>query len=93
MEDKLGTKIKCLRERLNMSQQRFGAKVGLSGKTISAYECGKCIPPVRVLNRISNLFEVDLIHSENLTVTFLTKLRDIQSSLDNLYSEITKKLL
>jgi transcriptional regulator with XRE-family HTH domain len=93
MEDILGTKIKMLRERLNMSQHRFGSKLGISGKTVSAYECGKCIPPVRILSKISDTFDVDLNHSANITESFLLRLRDIQDSLNNLYSEITQKLL
>lgn len=57
-ENLLSLKIKILREKRKLSQQRFGNKVGVSGKSISAYENGRCTPPLRVLESISKVYDV-----------------------------------
>lgn len=58
----LHIKIKMLREKRGLSQERFGGKVGVSGKSISAYENGRCIPPVRVLENISKVYETPVFY-------------------------------
>ena len=57
--------IKNLRLKLNMSQDRFGKKLGLSGKTISAYEKGKIYPALSVLEKISEEFNVNFMKKTN----------------------------
>ena len=48
-----------------MSQDRFGKKLGLSGKTISAYEKGKIHPALSVLEKISEEFNVNFMKKTN----------------------------
>ena len=43
----IAQKIKNIRLLKNLSQDRFGKKIGKSGKTISAYESGRCVPTLR----------------------------------------------
>ncbi|OGC38628.1 hypothetical protein A3K42_01110 [candidate division WWE3 bacterium RBG_13_37_7] len=57
----IGEKIKKLRVKKNMSQVRFGEKIGLSGKCISAYETGKCNPPLKILETISSTYNVPIL--------------------------------
>jgi repressor LexA len=54
----LSAKIKCLREKRGLSQERFGSKIGVSGKSISAYENGRCTPTVKVLESMSRVYNV-----------------------------------
>ena len=54
----LPSKIKKLREKKGLSQERFGNKIGVSGKSISAYEKGRCVPPTKVLETISKVYNV-----------------------------------
>jgi transcriptional regulator with XRE-family HTH domain len=61
----IGLQIKNLRLKLNMSQDRFGKKLGLSGKTISAYEKGKIYPALSVLEKISEEFNVNFMKKTN----------------------------
>ena len=49
----IGLQIKNLRNRLNISQERFGKRIGLTGKTISAYETGKITPPIEIITSLS----------------------------------------
>jgi len=47
-------KIKRTRLDKNMSQHRFGEKIGVSGKTISSYETGRAAPPLKVLEKMAD---------------------------------------
>ena len=58
----IGEKIKDIRVNKNLSQRRFGMKIGKSGKTISAYENGRCVPSLKVLDSISQVYDVTFLH-------------------------------
>lgn len=67
MVKNVGEQIKRIRDKRNMSQERFGKKLGLSGKTISAYETFKASPPLYVLDKISQVYEItifDIPHAQ-----------------------------
>lgn len=84
----IGKQIKNLRLRLNISQDRFGKRIGLTGKTISAYETGKISPPIEVLSRISEEFEVNFVKKTNREIE--RKIEDLQRSLielQNIFKE------
>lgn len=53
----IGRKIREIREQNNLSQDRFGKKIGKTGKTVCAYERGRCVPPLRVLEEISQVYD------------------------------------
>ena len=85
MSAHIGRKIRELRDARDLSQQRFGQKIGLSGKTISAYETGKCIPPLRVLEEISKVYEVPILHMETKRRKELTaRIQYLRNSLTEL---------
>jgi len=50
--------IKELRERKNLTQQQLANLIGISKKTISAYETGKAVPSLRVALKLSKILEV-----------------------------------
>jgi transcriptional regulator with XRE-family HTH domain len=84
----IGKQIKNLRLRLNISQDRFGKRIGLTGKTISAYETGKISPPIEVLNKISEEFEVNIVKKTNREIE--RKIEELQRSLielQNIFKE------
>lgn len=58
----LAKKIKEIRLSNNLSQERFGKKIGKSGKTISAYESCRCTPTITVLDSISQVYDVTFTH-------------------------------
>lgn len=78
----IGKQIKNLRIKLNMSQDRFGKKIGLSGKTISAYEKGNIFPPLTVLEKISEEFDVNFIKKSNKELE--RKIEELQRNLNDL---------
>lgn len=51
----LATRIKSARESARLSQQELGSHIGVSDKSISAYEKGRSIPPVEKLQKIADL--------------------------------------
>lgn len=58
--ENVGDKIKQIRNLHNLSQDRFGHKIGLSGKTISSYETSSSTPPLYVLEKISKTYNTSV---------------------------------
>ncbi|MFZ5424717.1 MAG: helix-turn-helix transcriptional regulator [Patescibacteria group bacterium] len=85
MEKNIGFKIKEIRDKYKLSQERFGNKIGVSGKTISAYETGKCIPPLKVLNSIAEAYNVSFL---SLTESSENKLRQKIQQITTALSEL-----
>ena len=52
--------IKSLRKSNKMTQNALAKRIGVSQKTVSAYENGSIVPSVRVFFELSNLFNVDM---------------------------------
>jgi len=86
----IGKQIKNLRLKLNISQERFGKRIGLTGKTISAYETGKISPPIEILTKISQEFEVNFVKKSNREIE--RKIEDIQRSLNELQNIFKESL-
>jgi transcriptional regulator with XRE-family HTH domain len=84
MKNNISIKIRSIRERYNMSQERFGLKIGVSGKTISAYETGKCSPPLRILEKISQVYDESFVQIKS------DKRDDLKSKLDFIKESISE---
>lgn len=53
--------IRCLRKRLNLSQEELASRVGLNRGNIASYENGTAEPKICNLLKLSALFEVSLM--------------------------------
>lgn len=82
MED-LGKQIKNIRDSYNLSQDRFAKRLGLSGKTISAYETNRITPPLKVLEKISDVYKVTIYDLPEEYVN------EINKRIENLYKNIS----
>jgi len=82
MSKELGNKIKKIRDSYNLSQDRFAYKIGLSGKTISAYETGRTNPPIKVLQKIVTIYKTPIININGELKT------DLYSKLEILEEEV-----
>ena len=80
--ENLGMQIRRVREDTNLSQDRFGKRLGLSGKAISAYEKGKARPPLRVLEKISDVYEVSLFDLPK------SKQHNIEAKINELFEAV-----
>lgn len=56
--DSLGSRIKYLREKNNISQIEFAKKIGVSNTVLSRYESGDRKPDYDTLNKIADYFNV-----------------------------------
>jgi transcriptional regulator with XRE-family HTH domain len=85
---KLHIKIKSLREKKGLSQERFGSKVGVSGKSISAYENGRCIPPIKVLENISRVYNTPVFYlgdrNKESLVNIITEIKQHVSKIEEI---------
>lgn len=82
MSNNLNKKIKEIREDMNLSQSRFGMKVGVSGKTISAYETGRAVPSLKVLEKIEGVYNVSFAGLSNTSsIKIKEKIKSIEDSI------------
>jgi transcriptional regulator with XRE-family HTH domain len=88
--DDTGSRIRTIREKLGMTQDEFGAKLGRSGGAISLYEKGDAQPPILILSKIALLSDVSvewLIMGKEVSLNKLMKmLDDGEKSLLEAYS-------
>ena len=85
--------LRHLRCNLNLSQERFGRRLGISGKSVSAYETGRCVPTVRVLKQIADEFNVNFTEMSNDNRIHLNKrLEEMEISLLQLKSSLSQIL-
>jgi len=90
-QKEIGKKIKELRLSNNISQERFGKRVGISGKSVSAYENGICTPSIKVMEAISNIYGDNLFSSINRD-TILSKISALKLQLKDLEDTLKEGL-
>ena len=77
--------IKKIRDNCKLSQDRFGKKIGLTGKAISTYETGRCSPPLRVLRDIAETYNVSFTSLDDASSNKVKeKLEHIENSIKSL---------
>ena len=57
---KIGSLLRELRQQKNMTQQQLAEKLGLSGKTVSKWECGQGCPDLSVLPGLAAILGVSM---------------------------------
>ena len=98
----LGKKIRQARQKAGLSQRELGRKIGLSDKTVSAYELNRATPPISKLKKIAeatnvslnNLIGVEKIKFEDQKdITVLTKeIKDLRRTLKELVEKTKEKV-
>ncbi|MBI2414932.1 helix-turn-helix transcriptional regulator [candidate division WWE3 bacterium] len=79
----MGEKIKKVRLKNNLSQTRFAKRIGVSGKSISAYETNKALPSIKVLGKIEKYFRVSLMELPYTNKEEISKhLSDVLNSIN-----------
>lgn len=59
-QEKIGTFIRKLRKKNNLSQSEFASKLGVTFQAVSKWENGKNLPDMFILKEISNQFNVSI---------------------------------
>ena len=57
---KIGEKIKELRKKLNVTQEKFAEYLGVTAQAVSRWESGICYPDVEIFPAIANFFNITL---------------------------------
>lgn len=87
----LATRIKTARKEARLSQQALASGIGLSDKSISAYEQGRSAPPVSKLKQIAQVTQHPLSYFTD-AVTDHDTIDTIVMSIERELQEV-KKLL
>lgn len=87
---KIGQKIKLARNNKHITQDDLANAVGVSDKSISAYESDRISPPLKVLEKIAETTDQSLTYflEDSIEAAILAKLREVEKE----FQEI-KKLL
>jgi transcriptional regulator with XRE-family HTH domain len=80
----LAKRIRMARENAHLSQQTLGETIGVSDKSISAYEKGRSQPPLDNLRKIADATDHPLTYftqEDNATSAIAAKLQSIEHEL------------
>jgi transcriptional regulator with XRE-family HTH domain len=80
----LAQRIRAARRNAHLSQEALGKSLGLSDKSISAYEQGRSTPPIEKLKKIAEMTSYPLTyftHDDSDEITIATKLLSIEREL------------
>lgn len=77
MSDKLGSRIKQLRQKADMTQLELARNLHVSPALISAYELGERKPSVKILTRLAILFKVSSDYLLGINSSFLCDLDEL----------------
>jgi len=93
MPENLGKKIRKIRDSHNLSQERFAVKIGLSGKSVSAYETGRTNPPIKILQKIVTTYKTPIVNlNEELRSELSRKLDVLEHEVVSLKSILKDSL-
>lgn len=100
---KIGNFLKSLRKERNLTQEELAEKIGTTYKTISRWETGLYLPPVEMLQVLSNFYNVsinEILSGERLDGknykevaerTLLETVRDSKYEAENTKRDLQKK--
>lgn len=70
MSDKLGNRIKQLRQRADMTQLELARSLNVSSALISAYELGERNPSLKILTQLADVFQVSSDYLLGINTSF-----------------------
>ena len=87
----IASRIKNARIEAHISQRKLGANIGVSDKSISSYEKGRSIPPIKKLKKIAKATNKPLgyfTEEETMNIDIIGKLNIIEKELQEIRSLI-----
>ena len=67
--EKFAEKVRLARKDLNMAQEELGAKIGVSRRSVCAYESGASVPRAKMLRKLARALQVSVEYLTNDAVT------------------------
>ena len=90
-QDKIGTYIKQLREKNNLTQEQLAEKINISRQAISKWEVGKTLPDYASLEKLCEVFNVSI--TEILSASSETNSNKLLLSLFNKKLQLKKIII
>jgi transcriptional regulator with XRE-family HTH domain len=92
---KIGQKIKAARKVKRITQEELARAIGVSDKSISAYESNRANPPLNVIEKISKITNQSLgfFLEETIEVSILSKLREVEAQFEEIKKLLKKEKL
>ncbi|MEK7526045.1 MAG: helix-turn-helix transcriptional regulator [Patescibacteria group bacterium] len=89
---KLGKKIQQARKRSRITQEELAKAVGISDKSVSAYEANRISPSLKVLEKIAEKTQSPLSYffEENVEGDILAKLKQLEKEFDEIKNLLKK---
>ena len=94
-KEDLASRIKKARENAHISQKELGTSIGVSDKSISSYEKGRSMPPIKKLKQIAKKTNKPLSYfteEETINMDIVGKLNIIEKELQEIRGLIKKYL-
>ena len=91
MTNQIGEKIKNLRKKSNVTQEKFAEYLGITFQAVSRWESGVCYPDLELLPAIANYFNVTA--DELLGVDIMNKQEKIEKIQEQLRENFSKGLI
>lgn len=90
---KVGQRIKQARKIQRITQEDLAHAIGVSDKSISAYESDRISPPLKVLEKIADTTDQSLSYflEDTIESTVLAKLREVEKQFKEIKSLLEKK--
>ncbi len=60
MSNEVGSRLKEIRQKLKMTQQQLGEKLGINGSAVAKYENGISFPTGKMLNLLASQYNVSM---------------------------------
>ena len=91
MINKIGEKIKILRKKANITQEKLSDYLGITFQSVSRWESGICYPDLEILPAIANYFNVTT--DELLGVDIMNKQEKIKEICNQIHMNFNKGLI
>ncbi len=85
---KIGAFLAQLRKEQGLTQEQLGQRLGVTNKTVSRWETGTYLPPVEMLQVLSELYEVTI--NEILSAQRLSQVEYVEKAEENIRTALDK---
>lgn len=94
-QQRIGSFLKELRKRKNITQEQLAEMLNVSGRTVSRWETGSNMPDISLLIELAEFYDVsipEIINGERKNETMNEEVKDTALSLSDYAEEINKKI-
>lgn len=89
----LADRIRAARQRASLSQDELGKILGISDKTISAYEVGRAVPPLPKLIKIADVTHHPISYFSDESPGLRIEIEDRLQVIEKLLGEVKNLLV